>query len=884
MRARSVAAAAVVSSGAVVAGLLGLPSAIGAAACPTGMACVTVVVDNQNGTVPAAGNTLYLTLFDGGQPATLVKPDGSTFSLGQSVPFDTLLAPAGGDAQFVIQTPTANPLASGRLYVSETDLGGNQPPANAPYRYDYVEFTIISTDGVTTINGDVTGIDQVGIPAQMEFQDSKGRTLDVAGSTSPARRSMGCWTTILDTFTTASGSITQGWTPISIEVKDGSKRIRLAGPSNMPGGIAQYPSLKGYVTSLAGKTMTVTGYFGGNAQLKLPAAYYSYSGTFDTSGNLALSGKLTSDKAGTTPSPSYPDPQTMYLPARGLFDTMAPNGWWDSETWGTAKLGYATGYGVYAQNGPYQLGGTAPSTFETRLDAPGGTPTSLTSWALNPAYLTEPSVYFNSIGNDIYGWIYGDLVASLGNGFVGPLGYDTSAWNTNGDANGTPYSSPQKAFSDLYPSGAPAYAAWDLFQQAIATTSDSYGMSLGDRFAFAEAKSPSPDMATDQPTGIIKVTLLPADGCSPPVTLLPSPQSLILAAEGSSSADSVIVLPPGQQPPVGVTHDYVTPTAIGFTPLAYTLDKRLPAGMSFDAATGVISGSPTVAQARTPYTVTATDGLRTATAIVYLTVGDSTIAPAVQSVDGIVGQPLAATTAFTPTGFDGDPSYALSPGLPAGLTFDSVSGVLSGTPTATMLPTVFTVTATDTDGDQASATITVEVTSGWTLAPASQQVSGSVGTPVTATPAFAVQPAGAVTGVSFQVSPDLPAGLSLDPDTGIISGTPQQAQAPAVYAVTATGTAADGQSSTAHAAVQVTVAGAVPAPSVSPVPVPTSSTSPTSTPSPTPSPTPSVTPSPTPTPSPTATPTPTSSPAPAACPPGTVLVYTAVGPVCASIA
>jgi hypothetical protein len=871
-----------VSAALVGIGLAAVPAATGASTCPSGMACVTIVVDNQNATVPAPGNTLYLTLFDGGQPATLVKPNGSTFGLGQSVKFSDLLPSAGGDAQFVIQTPTSNPLASGRLYFSETDLGGNQPPANAPYRYDYVEFTIVSQAGVTTINGDVTGIDQVGIPARMEFQDSSGRTLNQAGSSSPATRSMGCWNTILGTFTTNSAGITQGWTTTSIEVKNGANRLRLAGPSNMPGGIAQYPSLQGYVTSLANKTITISGYFGGNTNPPLPAAYYSYSGTFDASGNLALSGKLTSDKAGSTPSPSYPGPKTMYLPARGWFDTMAPNGWWSADTWGNAKQGYATGFGVYAQNGPYQLGGTKPSTFETRLDTPGGKPTSLTSWALDPAYLTQPSVYYNSIGNDIYGWIYGDLVASLGNGFVGPLGFDSSAWNTNGDATGVPYASAQKAFSDLYPKGAPAYAAWDLFQQAIATTSDSYGMSLGDRFAFAEAKSSSPDMATDEQTDIIKVTLLPADGCSAPVSLAPSPQSLVLTTSGTAATDAVIVLPAGQQPPKGVFHDYVTPTAIGFTPTSYTLDKPLPDGLVLDSDTGVISGSPTVTQARTPYTLTATDGEGTATAIVYVTVGESVITPATQTVDGAVGQALTPTRPFTASGFDGDPTYAVAPALPAGLTLDPDTGVVSGTPTAAMLPTAYTVTATDTDGDQATATITVEVTSGWSLAPQTLQVRGTVGTRLTATPPFATVPNGAVIDLAYQVLPALPDGLSLDPDTGAISGTPQLAQGPTMYAVTATGITQQGGTSTAHAAVQVTVTGASPSPSSSPSPLPTPSATPTPNPSVSPSPTPTATATPSPTTTPT--PAPTVTPAPAACPPGTVLVYTAVGPVCASIA
>ena len=582
--------------------------------CPVEHTCVLVSVDNQNVSVPASGKTLYLTVFGGGQPATLVAPDGVTHALKKSIPFSDLVPPAGSSAQFSLQMLTANPFASGRLYFSEQDLGGNQPPAGASYRYDYVEFTIISQGGVTTVNGDVTGIDQVGIPAQLQFQNGHGTTLNIAGSTTElASRSMGCWTEILSTM---AQSPVPDWDSSSVEITSNGNRIRIAGPSNMPRGIADYPSMQGYVASMAGESVRVRGYFGGNTALALPSAYYNYSGTFDTSGNLALSGTFASTQDGTS-SASYPTPKNMYLPARAFFDAVAPNGMWDKNTWGGAS-GYGTGFGVYAQNGPYQVGGVKPAEFETLLASPGGLPTQTKSWALNPAYLAEKDVFFQSVGNDIYGWIYGDLIASMGNGFLGPLGYDTSTWNTNANRQGVPYASPQKAFADLHSSATPTYAAWNVFQQAIATTSDSYGMSLGDRFEFSEAKSSSPDMATDQQTNVIAITLLPNDGCATPVRLGPSPQSLLLSTDPET--DTVIVLPAGQQPPEGVYHDYVTPTAFNFTPTLYTLNKMLPAGLTLNPTNGVVSGTATTAMKRRSYTLTATDGTRTATMPFYLTV------------------------------------------------------------------------------------------------------------------------------------------------------------------------------------------------------------------------------------------------------------------------
>jgi hypothetical protein len=77
------------------------------------------------------------------------------------------------------------------------------------------------------------------------------------------------------------------------------------------------------------------------------------------------------------------------------------------------------------------------------------------------------------------------------------------------------------------------------------------------------------------------------------------------------------------------------------------------------------------------------------------------------SVAATMGKPLSPVK---PTRLrrTGEPSFAISPKLPASLTLDTKTGVLSGTPQATQQKTSYTVTMTDLAG-QATATLSIEV-------------------------------------------------------------------------------------------------------------------------------------------------------------------------------
>ena len=85
--------------------------------------------------------------------------------------------------------------------------------------------------------------------------------------------------------------------------------------------------------------------------------------------------------------------------------------------------------------------------------------------------------------------------------------------------------------------------------------------------------------------------------------------------------------------------------------------------------------------------------------------GDATILDQTWAQDEAL-KPLTLPAA---SGGDGELAYALAPPLPAGVSFDATTRVLSGTPTTPQAATAYTYTATDTDGDAAALSFPITV-------------------------------------------------------------------------------------------------------------------------------------------------------------------------------
>ncbi|HEY4079477.1 MAG TPA: putative Ig domain-containing protein [Burkholderiaceae bacterium] len=244
----------------------------------------------------------------------------------------------------------------------------------------------------------------------------------------------------------------------------------------------------------------------------------------------------------------------------------------------------------------------------------------------------------------------------------------------------------------------------------------------------------------------------------------------------------------------------------GMQPYTYGVSPALPSGLSLDTSTGIISGTPALAQAQATYTVGVTDSQNVSASNTFTL----TITPALTAATAVattVASTNVAITPFTPiTAANGTApyTYSVAPALPAGLSMSNSTGAISGAPTVGLSQTTFTVTVKDAKAVTASSTfaLTVIVPAAPLTATANAAAPTTLPVGLPLTPFTPVTGAGGTAPLTYTASPALPAGLIMDGTTGVVSGTPSTASAQTTYTVTVTDTAAKSASGTFNLTVQ----------------------------------------------------------------------------------
>jgi hypothetical protein len=248
--------------------------------------------------------------------------------------------------------------------------------------------------------------------------------------------------------------------------------------------------------------------------------------------------------------------------------------------------------------------------------------------------------------------------------------------------------------------------------------------------------------------------------------------SLPVVAAPVTSTPLTINSSPLSSGTVGSTYSTLLQPSGGTAPYTWSFTGSLPTGLSLAATTGIISGTPS-ASGTFNFTATVADSgnpaqtKSTAFSLVIaplpLTITSSSLpSGTISSTYSTLLQAGGGTAPYTWSIAAGSP--------PTGLTLTATTGIISGTPTASGTFT-FTAAVSDAGTPAQAKSVSLSIV----IAPSALTINTSALPSGTQSSSYssALQASGGTTPYTWSItSGALPAGLSLAPTTGIISGTP----------------------------------------------------------------------------------------------------------------
>jgi large repetitive protein len=236
-------------------------------------------------------------------------------------------------------------------------------------------------------------------------------------------------------------------------------------------------------------------------------------------------------------------------------------------------------------------------------------------------------------------------------------------------------------------------------------------------------------------------------------------------------AISTTSLPAGT---IGTAYSQTLAVTAGTAPFSWALlSGTPPIGLSL-SSTGVISGTPSGSASSTSFTVRVTDanGITDDQALTIVVSGGTPVALAVNT-PGLSGatQNFPYSVGLSASG--GLPPYTWSitaGALPAGLSLNTSTGLISGTPTTIGGPVNFTVTVTDSSfATPASQPLSITVNAPMVITTTSPLPQGTVGAAYSQTMALTGGSGGYTWSIYSGIAPP---AVTMASGTGVFSGTP----------------------------------------------------------------------------------------------------------------